>query len=128
MRAAIASRRRLAGLFASALLLAGPASAQDRQGGSAVPGLSASGTPVPCGRPAIEGYIVSDSGRWFRRVILRVEALDPSGGVTASGIAHVDPPIPPGSHVYFMAPAPAAAGAYRLTVLSAEGFGGASGP
>jgi len=117
----------LAAALAAGLALGSDASAQVPPGPGAL-SLTWSSTTARSGGPAVEGYVHNDTGWWVRRVQLAVEALDPSGGVVAEGIGHVDSPVPPGGRVYFQIPAPASVATYRLTVRSAEVFGRGSGP
>jgi hypothetical protein len=70
------------------------------------------------GRPIVGGYVTNQFGLPMRNVRLRVEALDPAGGVTASYIGYVNGYANPGSRVYFEVPVPAKAPNYRVTVLS----------
>jgi len=123
----MSTMRRLRGI--GRLLLVGlvvlPAAAMAQSyyyGESTIRGLTAAGDPAIAkgGKPAVEGYLNNDTKYWWRHVQLRVEALDASGGVTASGFAWVDPQVPPGSRVYFKVPAPAAASSYRLVVVNGD--------
>ena len=70
------------------------------------------------GRPIVGGYVTNQFGLPMRNVRLRVEALDPAGGVTASYIGYVSGYVNPGSRVYFEVPVPAKAPSYRVSVLS----------
>jgi len=109
-------------LLVALIALPAAAMAQNYYGESTIRGLTATGEPAMAkgGKPAVEGYLNNDSKYWWRHVQLRVDALDASGGVTSSGIAWVDPTVPPGSRVYFKVPAPAAAPSYRVVVINGD--------
>jgi len=78
------------------------------------------------GKPIVSGYVTNQWGYAVRNLRLRVEALDPAGGVTASYIGFVTGSVTPGSHVYFEVPVSEKAPKYRVTPLSWDpimGFG-----
>jgi hypothetical protein len=67
-------------------------------------------------RPVVEGFVYNKRPMWATRVLLRVDALDAAGSVTASDVRHLDRQIPVNERVYFDVPAPAPAPAYRVSV------------
>jgi len=90
-------------------------------------GVTWSPTTTRRGTPAIEGYVANESGSWYRRVRIGVEALDADGRKTGETTVYVDQPVPPGSRVYFVGGVPPGQ-RHRVSVLSFERFGRGAGP
>jgi len=76
------------------------------------------------GKSFVGGYITNQWGLGARNVRLRVEALDASGGVTATYIGYVNDNVNPGTRVYFEVSVREKAPKYRVTVLSFDPLNG----
>jgi hypothetical protein len=70
------------------------------------------------GKPIVSGYVTNVWGIGASSVRLRVEALDGSGGVSATSIGYVFGDLTPGMRAYFEVPVPRKAASYRVSVLS----------
>jgi len=96
-------------------------------------GSAAGGEPVPAGTdfraeadfdqisrrgPAVSGWLYNDRGYGVSNVRLRVEVLDATGGVLATGEGWLYGNVPGRSRAYFFVTVPRRGEGYRVTVLS----------
>jgi hypothetical protein len=70
------------------------------------------------GRPWVAGYISNDYGFAATRVQLLVDGLDETGRVVSQNVSWLGSTVPPGSRVYFEAPASQPAVRYRVSVFA----------
>ncbi|HMH50614.1 MAG TPA: FxLYD domain-containing protein [Candidatus Acidoferrum sp.] len=70
------------------------------------------------GQPIVTGHVTNAWGIGVNNVRMRIEALDPAGGVTATYIGYVFGDVTPGTRAYFEVPVPQKAPSYRVSVLS----------
>lgn len=76
------------------------------------------------GQPAIEGYVVNQTGYSYRQIQLAVDGTDASGGPLPTTIVQVNGEVSGLDRLYFKNALVAAGRDYRVTVRSYERFGG----
>ncbi len=79
------------------------------------------------GQPAIEGYVVNQTGWAYRRIELAVDGTDGGGRPLPTTIVYVNSEIGPYDRGFFRSAVPAAANTYQVTVRFYERFGGGGG-
>jgi hypothetical protein len=79
------------------------------------------------GQPAIEGYVVNQTGYAFRGVEVAVDGTDTSGGPLPTTIIPVNGEVSGYDRLYFKGALKAAGRDYRVTLRSYERFGGGGG-
>ena len=96
-------------------------------------GSATGGEPVPAGAdfrvdaefdqisrrgPAVSGWLYNDRGYGVSNVRLRVEVMDATGGVLATGEGWLYGNVPARNRAYFFVTVPRRGEGYRVTVLS----------
>ncbi len=79
------------------------------------------------GAPAIEGYVVNQTGYPYRQIILAVDGTDTSGRALATTLIYVNGEVTAFDRLYFKDAVPQAGGNYRVTVNSYERANGGGG-
>src|SRR5262245_37401059 len=100
-------------------------------------GAAAAGEPVPAGvdfradadfdqisrrGPAVSGWLYNDRGYGVSNVRLRVEVMDATGGVLATGEGWLYGNVPSRGRGYFFVIIPRRGESYRVTLLSSDGL------
>ena len=96
-------------------------------------GVAVAGEPVPAGiefradgdfdqlsrrGPAVSGWLYNDRGYSISNVRLRVDVMDATGGVLATGDGWLYGNVPSRGRAYFFVVVPRRGESYRVTVLS----------
>ena len=84
-------------------------------------------TTTKRGQPAIEGYVVNQTGYSYRLIELAVDGTDSTGQPLPTTLFYVNGEVSAGDRIYFKNAVPQAGANYRVTVRSYERFGGGAG-
>ena len=84
-------------------------------------------TTTKRGQPAIEGYVVNQTGYVYRQIILAVDGTDASGRALATTLIYVNGDVTAFDRLYFKNALPQAGDNYRVTVNSYERANGGGG-
>lgn len=76
------------------------------------------------GKPAIEGYVVNETGLVYRRVVLAIDIRDAEGRSLQTALVILNDHIRGNDRVYYRATVPVAGSSYVVRVQSYEVFMG----